>query len=82
MPARERALHGYVMLEEILDAPFRGHGFAPVLQRMLLERLAALGADHDAIVFGHIARDNVASLRTALAVGREEVYRTVFLPFA
>jgi hypothetical protein len=49
---------------------------------MLLDQLARRGAEPDAIVFGHIAHDNVPSLRTAQAVGRHELYRTLFLPFA
>jgi len=82
VPAAERALTGFVMLEEILDTPFRGRGLAPTLQRMLFDHLAQRGADPRAIVFGHIAHSNAASLRSAQAVGRQEVYRTVFLPFA
>jgi len=81
VPARERALTGFVMLEEILDTPFRGKGLAPTLQRMLLDDLAERSADPSAVVFGHIEHDNTPSLRTALAVGRHEVYRTVYLPF-
>ena len=80
LPARERALRGYVVLEEILDAPFRGRRLAAPLQRLLVERIAEKAADSDAVVFGHIADGNEPSLRTALAVGREEVYRTVFVP--
>lgn len=82
VPAVERALRGYVVLEEILDAPFRGKRLAAPLQRMLIERVAERDHAPDTIVFGHIAHDNHASLRTALRVGRSEVYRTLFLPFA
>ena len=31
---------------------------------------------------GHIDGDNIASLRTARAVGRSEIYRTTFVPLA
>jgi hypothetical protein len=82
LPATERALRGYVVLEEILDAPFRGKRLAAPLQRLLLERIVDHAKDRHAIVFGHIAHGNEPSLRTAFAVGREEVYRTAFLPFA
>ncbi|MDD9939877.1 MAG: hypothetical protein OXU20_02325 [Myxococcales bacterium] len=78
VPARERALRGYVMLEEILDTPFRGCGLAPALQRMLLDHI---DADRDALLFGHIDGANLPSLHTARRVGRKEVCRTVFVPF-
>jgi hypothetical protein len=81
VPAVERTLRGYVVLEEILDAPFRGKRLAAPLQRMLIERVAERGAPPDTIVFGHIALDNHASLHTALRVGRSTVYRTLFMPF-
>ncbi len=78
LPAQEQALVGYVMLEEILDTPFRGRGLAQPLQRMLFDHI---DASADTPVFGHIDGANQASLRTAMGVGRGEVYRTTWIPF-
>lgn len=76
-PGRLRGIVGWEMVDEILDAGFRGRGLAPPLQRAFLERL---DSQRHPLVFGTIAADNLPSLRTALRVGRRIVGGWVFVP--
>lgn len=78
-PEREPPVDGWVMVDEVLDTPWRGRGLAAGLQRRFID---ALPAADDAILYGHIGRPNLPSLRTALRVGRIEVGRWVFVPFS
>ena len=78
VPSREAPIDGWVVLEEILDGPYRGRGLAAPIQRMFID---ALPAPDDAFLFGHIAAVNPRSLRTALRAGRVEIGRWCFLPF-
>jgi RimJ/RimL family protein N-acetyltransferase len=72
-----RELEGWEMVDELLTEPFRGKKLAPAMQRLFLEQLD-LGTNK--IVFGTIEEENLASLRTALRVGRVDVGGWVFLP--
>lgn len=74
-PAAYLGLTGWLVVEEILAAPFRGRGLGPVLQRHLVERLPG-----DGVLFGTIHHANAPSARTAAAVGREVVAETWWLP--
>jgi hypothetical protein len=65
--AREWALDGYLMLEELLDAPFRGRGLGPCLQKHLIHALDPSG---DPLLFGTIHHINRPSLATARRCGR------------
>lgn len=65
------------VIEELLETPFRGRGFAPAMQRMFLERLAD---KDDRLVWGTIDARNIPSLRTAQRVGREIVFGNMFFP--
>jgi hypothetical protein len=67
----EFGLEGYVVIEEIITAPFRGQGLAKAAQRAMIDRLAADAPQ--AAFFGTIAGENTPSLRTALGVGRHKV---------
>ncbi len=66
---------GYCVQEELLDAPFRGCGLGPVMQRGLVELLP----DPGAIIFGTIHATNLPSLATARRVGRVKVGEYEFL---
>ena len=74
------ALSGYYVVEEIVAREYRGQGLGRTLQSALFEALAealaarATSAQRE-LVFGTIHAKNAASLKTALAVGREEVSR-------
>ena len=70
VPQAERFVEGYLIAEEILDSPFRRQGFAPALQRRLLEEIAC---DDLQVLYGHISPENTASLRTAARVGRSDI---------
>jgi len=63
-------MHGYIIEEEIVDKRFRGKGFAPALQRKLIERLPF---KDDEMIYGNPNSRNIASLRTASRVGRVDV---------
>ncbi len=69
LPQEERFLSGLLVVEEILDRPFRGRGFAVAIQRRLLEEMS----DSSGMLYGHISPINTASLRTASRVGRRDV---------
>jgi L-amino acid N-acyltransferase YncA len=70
-PRSEFGLEGFVVIEEILVAEFRGRGLAAGLQRAMID---AMAPNHgDAALFGTIDSGNVASVRTALRTGRTEV---------
>ncbi len=73
-PESHLGLTGWLVVEEILAAPFRGRGLGPALQRHLLERLPG-----DGVLFGTIHRDNAPSARTAAALGREVVAESWWL---
>lgn len=62
-------IDGWHIIEEILDAPFRGRGFAAVAQHATLMHLAKR---EPTIVFGTISTANQASLRTAIKAGRRD----------
>ncbi|MBK7758715.1 MAG: hypothetical protein IPI35_20425 [Deltaproteobacteria bacterium] len=67
---------GWIVHEELLDAPFRGRGLAPALQRALVERLHE---GRPGLVHGTIHFKNAASLATAKRVGRIDVGGYFFL---
>jgi hypothetical protein len=75
-PSVERGVHAWYMVEEVLDAPYRGRGFAPLLQRAFL---AGLDRSRSELVSGHIDAANLPSLRTALRCGRIDAGGWVFL---
>ena len=75
VPDSYLGLAGWLVVEEILAAPFRGRGLGPALQRHLVERLPG-----DGVLFGTIAGANLASSRTAAALGREPVAATWWVP--
>ena len=68
-------LEGFCIIEEMLDKPFRGKGFAAAAQRHLIEQLPSEKGD---LIFGTIGHKNVPSLKTALRVGRISLGKTVF----
>lgn len=74
----EWLLDGYLVMEELLDAPFRGRGLGRSLQRHLIHALPR----SDAPLFGTIHHLNGASLATARRCGRVVVatYWFVELP--
>ena len=74
---RSYGLKGYLVADEILDDEHRGRGFAPAMQRRFID---ALRASEDDLVFGTIAVQNAASIRTALRVGRVDVGGWWFVP--
>ena len=61
-------LPAWVVVAEVLDAPFRGRGLGPAIQRHLVERLPG-----DGWLWGTIAAGNAPSLRTAARVGRRVI---------
>ena len=69
-------LSGYCVIEEILGGKYRGKGFAPAVQRMMIENLELQG---DEMIFGHISLKNSPSLRTASRVGRSDVGGYLFV---
>ncbi len=73
-PEVESGLSGVVVVEELLDAPWRGRGLAAAVQRAFVDQL-----DADSLVIGTIDAANAPSLRTALRVGREIAGRCWFL---
>lgn len=64
---KERAMVGYEVVELFLDAPLRGQGRGPVLQRHLIDALPDHGRD---ALYGTIHGSNLPSLRTATRCGR------------
>lgn len=79
LPKALRGIAGWEIVEEVVTASNRGRGLAPVMQRLLLERL---DPNRGAVIFGTIDDRNRASLKTALRVGRREVGGWTFLPAA
>jgi hypothetical protein len=77
LPGVVRGIPGWVMMEEMLDARFRGRGLARSMQRLLLARL---DTQRHGLVLGTINDANLPSLRTARGAGREEAGGWVFLP--
>lgn len=69
-------MHGYIITEEILSKRFRGKGFAPALQRQLIEHLMY---ENDEMIFGNPNSRNLVSLRTASRVGRVDVGGVYFV---
>ena len=67
---------GYLVVEELLAAPYRGRGLGACLQRHLIERLMPAGG---AMVHGTIHASNVASRRTAERCGRVAVMMSEFV---
>ena len=76
-PGDVRGVSGWVVEEELLAEGWRGRGFAPLLQRMVLARLDA--REHP-LVLGTIDAANQPSLRTARRVGRADAGGWVFVP--
>jgi len=66
-PGIYRGISGWLMIDEVLTKPYRGRGFAPVMQRMFLERL---DQGICKLVMGTIDCANKPSLGTALRNGR------------
>jgi RimJ/RimL family protein N-acetyltransferase len=69
--------HTWYVVEEVLDAGYRGRGLAPALQRALIARLDPARAS---LILGEIDDANLPSLRTALRAGRLDAGGWVFLP--
>lgn len=69
-------MHGYIIEEEILDKRFRSKGFAPALQRKLIERLMFR---NDEMIYGNPNSRNLPSLRTASRAGRVDVGGTYYV---
>jgi len=59
--------------EEILCEPLRGKGLGPALQRKMIDAV-----DKDILIYGTIDARNLASLKTAKRVGREQVAQRLF----
>jgi hypothetical protein len=76
--ASEWALDGYLILAELLDVPFRGHGLGPCLQYQLIQ---ALDPASDPLLFGTIHYLNAPSLATARRCGRSVVATYWFTAF-
>ncbi len=70
-------LAGHLILEEFLDAPFRGRGLAARAQRCLIDVLPEAPGG---LLFGTIDGVNHASMRTALKTGRMDVGGWTFVP--
>ena len=69
-------LSGYYVVEEVLARPFRGRRLGPCLQAGLVDVLRAREHEYpEPLLFGTIHGQNEASLRTAKAIGRDEVSR-------
>lgn len=66
-PDRYRGVPGWLMIDEILSKPFRGHGYAPTMQRKFLGQLDSEVCD---LVIGTIDDANHPSYRTAIRCGR------------
>jgi len=62
------------MIELFLTKRLRGRGLAKVLESQFL---AKLKSDFE-IVWGHIHRENVASMKTALSLGRIPLQQEYF----
>jgi GNAT superfamily N-acetyltransferase len=77
LPTREHGLRGYLVVEEVLDTPYRGHGLGPALQRHFIDQLPVGKGD---LVFGTIDATNRPSIRTAIKVGRADVGGWSFVP--
>ncbi len=69
-------LRAWYVVEQVLDAEYRGRGLAPALQRALLARL---DRSRSALILGEINDRNQPSLRTALRVGRLDAGGWVFV---
>ncbi|MDX2176543.1 MAG: GNAT family N-acetyltransferase [Candidatus Sumerlaeia bacterium] len=76
-PEHTDGLEGWVVIEEILAAGFRGRGFGAALQRHLIEELED---ERFPLLIGTIDALNEPSLRTARRVGREDVGGWSFVP--
>ncbi|WP_166999055.1 GNAT family N-acetyltransferase [Paramicrobacterium fandaimingii] len=68
-------LRGWCVHEICLDSEHRGRGLGPVVLRQLAGRLPTAND----VLWGHIHPDNQASLRNALAAGREIVGAQLWL---
>ncbi len=77
LPTCEHGLRGYLVVEEVLDTPYRGHGLGPALQRHFIDQLPVGKGD---LVFGTIDATNRPSIRTAIKVGRADVGGWSFVP--
>lgn len=75
-PGQLMGIRGWEMMEELIVPPFRGSGLASTMQRLFIERLDTARAS---LVFGTIDDRNVASMKTALRVGRRDVGGWVFI---
>lgn len=60
---KEKYFNSYLIAEEILFKKFRGRGFAPAVQRKVIDNL---NAGREELIFGTIHPQNSASLKTAL----------------
>ena len=76
-PEHTDGLEGWVVIEEILAAPFRGRGLGAALQRHLIE---VLDDERFPLLTGTIDALNEPSMRTARRVGREDVGGWSFVP--
>lgn len=63
---------GFIIVEEVLAAPWRRQGLGPILQRCLAEKIIQQYGENN-LLHGTIAGINLPSLRTALRSGREIV---------
>ncbi|MEL6341623.1 MAG: GNAT family N-acetyltransferase [Myxococcota bacterium] len=77
--ARQWAVDGYLIVEEVLAPSFRGKGLGPVLQQALLIEIRA-EASQEAVVFGTIDAKNLPSRHTARRCGRQERAQWWFIP--
>jgi hypothetical protein len=69
-------MNGVRIVKEILTGPYRSRGLGPALQRRFIDLLPN-GAGN--MLHGAIHPANLASLKTAMRVGRRPVMRTMFL---
>lgn len=76
LPEAPAGLIGFTVQEMLLDEAHRGQGFGPAMQQRLIEHLS--GQD-DAVLAGTIHAENVASLASALRVGRDIVATYVWV---
>ena len=77
LPTCKHGLRGHLVVEEVLDTLYRGHGLGPALQRHFINQLPS---SEGGLVFGTIDAINQPSMRTAIKVGRLDVGGWSFVP--
>jgi len=71
-------LNGYTVIEEIVAAEFRGKGLAKYLQQAAIHQLPEIKNAPN--IYGYIGFLNLASQKTAMAIGRSPLAAYYFYP--